>query len=333
MLLVTNTARFPLKWRSSSGVEGESRIAANRADFLRYKDDKDVLLIVDCNPTLAFQVAGALWWSASPPLLSLDLVLRRPAGTFNHLSVAGKRLLLRRFDHHIHLFRDLRGYKKFYGIGPERSSFVPFKPNLSMDIPPNNEGAYVLCFGRSLRDFDTFFDAVEQLPFPAAIANPNIQELRAHGARFNRSLDRLPPNVKLLPDENSTEAQVRILRGAKLVVLPVLKSSIVASGISTCLNAMLAGKCVIGSEGPGMSDLFTDEVLIVPAENPSALAATIGRAWENEDLRRRTAENGYRYAKSLGGEQDFYQRVIDTVVDWRLRTSGRDRTPAISSSA
>src|SRR5690606_28195169 len=110
-------------------------------------------------------------------------------------------------------------------------SFVPFKPNLpnQPDMTPAVEGEYILCFGRSLRDFDTFFDAVERLPYPAAIPAPNLEHLKAHGARFTRSPDRLPGNVRLLPDDNTMEAQVRMLRSARIVVLPILKSSIVAS--------------------------------------------------------------------------------------------------------
>jgi glycosyltransferase involved in cell wall biosynthesis len=87
-----------------------------------------------------------------------------------------------------------------------------------------------------------------------------------------------------------------------------------ASGISTALNAMLLGKCVIGSEGPGISDVFSDELLTVPPEDPLALAEIIERAWTNEDLRTKTATAGNRHALSLGGEPELYQRIIDQVV-------------------
>ena len=114
----------------------------------------------------------------------------------------------------------------------------------------------------------------------------------------------------------SAEAQKCMLRHACLVVLPILKTNMVASGISTSLNSMLAGKCVIGTEGPGMSDIFGNEMLLAPPENPEALANVIRRAWENAELRQRTAEVGQRLARSLGGEPELYQRVIDAVVEW-----------------
>lgn len=99
-------------------------------------------------------------------------------------------------------------------------------------------------------------------------------------------------------------------------VLPILKSSIVASGISVFLSAMRFGRWVIGSEGPGMLDIFSDEVLAVPPEDPIALADMIQRAWSDDDLRRRTAAAGLEYAVQAGPEQDFYQRLVDRISDW-----------------
>jgi len=205
-----------------------------------------------------------------------------------------------------------------FGINAARSSAVPFKANLLETHHPQPGRAkeeYILCFGRSLRDFDTFFDAVEQLPYPAAIPRQDPALLRAHGARFSRSMDALPTNVRILDDDGSTDSQLRLLENAKMVVLPILKSSMVASGISSCLNAMSLGKCVIGTEGPGMTDVFLhSEVVTVPPEDPVQLAAAIRRVWEDADFRKQTAEAGHRYAHTQGLEQDLYQRVVDRLV-------------------
>jgi hypothetical protein len=62
--------------------------------------------------------------------------------------------------------------------------------------------------------------------------------------------------------------------------------------------------------------VFSEEVLTVPPEDPLALAETIARAWKDDDLRAKTAAAGYRYALSLGGEPELYQRIIDQVVRW-----------------
>ncbi len=233
-----------------------------------------------------------------------------------------KKPLLKQVDLFIHYFRDFRRYSEAFGIAADRNEFVPFKANLGRrqaELQSNPDGEYVLCFGRSLRDFDTFFGAMEKLPYPAAIARVDPAQLRAHHARFTRAEKSLPPNVRVLDDDGSEAAQIRILGGARIVVLPILKASVVASGISTCLNAMLLGKCVVGSEGPGMSDVFDREIVTVPPEDPQALSAAIRRVWEDDHLRFRTAAAGHEYALRMGGEQELYQRIIDVIALWYRR--------------
>jgi len=264
-----------------------------------------------------------------PDLVSVDLVLRKSYNLRSAITLRVKRLLLRRFNHHIHYFRNLEAYTQVYGITPEKSSFVPFKANLKFDdeLPADGNGKYVLCFGQSMRDFDTFFDAMEKLEYPAAIPEPDFASLRKNGSKFTRPLNKIPPNVQLLPDDKGAEAQKRMLRDARMVVLPILKTNMVASGIGTSLNSMLAGKCVIGTEGPGMSDVFRTEMLLAPPEDPEALARMIRQSWEDGTLRQRTAEAGQRFAKSLGGEPELYQRIIDAVLAWSRPRGSPEKLP------
>jgi glycosyltransferase involved in cell wall biosynthesis len=318
VLIVTNLERFPLAWTSTGGYSGKSIIANSSSEFLHQRKRPGAIFVVNCDPRLSFRLAAALWFDKAPDLISVDLVLRRPENFASELAVLGRRLLLRRVRHHIHYFRDLRAYSRVYGIGQKQSSYVPFKVNLQFDEEPipDGKGTYVLCYGQSMRDFDTFFDAMETLEYPAAIPVPDFALLRKHGSRFTRPLSELHRNVQLLPDDKSAEAEKRMLRDARLIVVPILKSSMVASGISTSLNSMLAGKCVIGTEGPGTSDIFGPEMLVTPPENPEVLAGLIRQAWENTELRRRTAEAGQRFARTLGGEANLYHRIIDVLVAW-----------------
>ncbi|MBV9406069.1 MAG: glycosyltransferase [Acidobacteriaceae bacterium] len=275
---------------------------------------------MNCNPKLTLDLAARLLLTRSTiPFVALDLVLRRPRSLQNHIFLPLKRLLLKRVNLFVHYFKDRRAYKTLFGIGEDRSAFTSFKANLVEKSAPRYgpEGRYVLCFGRTLRDFDTFFAAMEQLPYPGAIASPNFRELKAHGARFSRTPDRIPANVEMLADDGTAETMRKLFEQAKLVVVPVLKDSIAASGCSTSLNAMSLGKCVIGTKGPGFSDVFQNgEVLLAPPEDAKALAEVIRRAWEDDALRTETALAGFRYAVTAGGEQDLYQRVIEQIVSW-----------------
>jgi glycosyltransferase involved in cell wall biosynthesis len=324
MHIVTNFPGFPAEWRSSDGRRGTGSAADTIGAFVRHRRGRDTVFLVDCNPGLVLGLSAL--FLALPflrrPLIALDLVLRRPLSLRQRLLHPLKRFLLARADLYINYFADVRGLTAVYGISPKRCTFVPFKANLPE--PDHQDSAeasedYVLCFGRSMRDFDTFFAAVERLPWPAAVPQPDRDELARHGSRFTRALDQLPSNVRLLDDDGTGKSQADMLRNAKLVVLPILTTTIVASGISTCLNAMLFRKCVIGSDGPGMSDIFKEEVLTVPPADPAALAAMIDKAWRDDDLRRRTALAGYRYAHALGGTPGLIARIIDAVVQYAGR--------------
>jgi glycosyltransferase involved in cell wall biosynthesis len=83
-----------------------------------------------------------------------------------------------------------------------------------------------------------------------------------------------------------------------------------ASGLSTYLDAMYLGKCVIISEGPGASDILTDQAILVRPHDVAGLTAAIRRAWEDDSLRRTVAQAGKAYAQSLGDEADLRIRVF-----------------------
>ncbi len=250
--------------------------------------------------------------------MSVDIILRRPADWRTRLQHPVVRALLGRVDHFIHYFRDVSGLEEVFGIGPDRSSYVPFKVNLISRhaLEPDPDGEYVLCFGWSMRDYDTFFDAMESLPYPGAVTRPDFVQLARHKGRFSRRLDQIPRNIRLLEDDKTEQSEVRILSGAKILVLPILKTTLVACGNSTALNAMYLGKCVIGSAGPGMSDVFGREIVTFPAEDPGALAEAIRRVWENDELRLATAAAGRRLALAAGAEPELYQRLIAAVAEW-----------------
>ena len=317
MLIVHNFRAFPEKWQAASGRQGTSIHAGQRAEgFLQHRRNPEAVLMVNGNVPLVMELAARMLVGARCPLIAVDLVLREPDNLAGRLLLPMKRALLSRVDRFIHYFRDLRGLTRVYGILPERSSYVSFKVNLAdrHALAPDPEGEYVLCFGRSMRDFDTFLAAMERLPdIPGAITRPDPQVFAAHQARFTRPISALPSNVRVLEDDRTEESEIRILQNAKLVVLPILAKSLVASGISTCLNAMFLEKCVIGSEGPGLSDIFTSEVLTFPPEDSQRMAGAIRRAWQDSTLRRTTAAAGRRFALQAGAEPQLYQRIIDEI--------------------
>ena len=290
--------------------------------FLRHSRQCD-LIVINSGAVLVMQLGA--WFLLFPflrkPIMSHDIVLRQPKTIRARITAPIKRFLLSRIDHFTLHFRILDGYQKHFGIGPGRVSYLPSKPNIRYryEYQVSPEGEYILCFGRSERDYDTFFAAMSRLPYPAAIPPPSFAHLAKHASRFTWKLSDLPANVKILEDDGSVQSLIHIIEKARLVVLPILKSRIAPSGIGTYLNAMLMGKCVIMSEGPGTSDVLTEEALMVPPEDVDALAAMIRRAWEDDALRLRTAEAGRRYSENCGGEPELRQRVLDRALERLVR--------------
>lgn len=314
--ILSNLRLLP-RWERC-GISGASIHVESWGEFLRQLRNSDLVVVNGLEMTLKlcelFTVAPRL----RRPLVAVDVVLRRPDAVKGWLSAQVTRQLLVHVDYFLHYFRDLDGYERYFGITRERSEYVPFKPNLRyrVNVRPNADGEYVLCLGYSLRDYETFFDAIGKLNYPVAIAEPNFAELRRHRSRFTRRLNEVPANVLFLPDDGSQESLVRMLVGAKLVVLPILNSSLCAAGIGIYLNSMLLGKCVLVSRGPGASDVLTDQALLFEPEDASALMNAIRRCWEDDSLRRKIAAAGHAYAISLGGEPELYERILTKSLQW-----------------
>jgi len=277
------------------------------------------VIVVDCRDLLLYRICVHFLifpWTRKP-LVAVDLVLRKPERIRERIGALIKRLLLTRVHHFIHYFRDISGYTRYFGISPARSSYVPFKVNIThIRLSPAEVGEdYIFTMGRSLRDYDSFIRAIAELPYPAAIPEFSFNEFEGKDETFSWTRDNVPPNLTILPDTGSPEDLARNIGRARLVVIPTQASSMCASGLSTYLDAMYLGKCVIVSSGPGASDVLTDQALFVPPHNVAALRDSICHAWADDVLRKRTAESGRRYALSLGGEPELLQRIFRHVLD------------------
>lgn len=313
MRILTNFTRAPDFLDLPDGRRAEIT-RAERWDAVRRLIPSADLIIIDCRDNLVFKLAARFLlfpWTRRR-LVAVDLVLRKPHGFRSRLGTLVKRRLLKRVDHFIHYFKDISGYTKYFGISPASSSFVPFKVN-NRDAqlsPADIREEYIFTMGRSLRDYGTFIDAVAGLPYPAAIPEFSLDDFEGKDASFTWTRANLPGNLTVLPDSGTRTDLVRHLAGARLVVIPVQSSSLCASGLSTYLDAMFFGKCVIVTSGPGTSDLLTDQALLVPPHDVAALKDAICRVWEDASLRQRIARSGQEYARSLGGEAELMRRIF-----------------------
>jgi glycosyltransferase involved in cell wall biosynthesis len=311
--IVTNFMQCPTELRLDGAPAATVTRAATWPELRRAIPTAD-LIVIDCQGFLIYRAAAyfafRLW--KRTPLVAVDLLFRIPK-TFRHKATAlAKRLLLARVTHFIHYFTDWTGYERHFRISRGKSSYVAFKSNIwgkNTDTLPLAE-SYVFTMGVSLRDYDTFIRAIAGQPYPAAIPAFSLQHFEGRDGSFAWRPDSLPGNLTVLPDSGDHDDLLRNMARAKMVVIPTRKESLCASGISTYLDAMYLGKCVIISDGPGASDVLSTQAVLVPPEDPAALRSAIERMWTDDEARRQVAAAGHEYAVGLGGEEALMRRIF-----------------------
>jgi glycosyltransferase involved in cell wall biosynthesis len=315
MIVLTDFITYDKKISLSDGTNLSLIGATKFGKFLSKLYHAD-MIVINGNTSLAFKLVLLFWTFPflKKPIVLVDQVLRIPANFREKMKNIIKRMLFARIHHFIHYFKDLRGYEKYFGITKSKSSYVPFKANIKdkFDKTTIEVGEeYIFTVGRSQRDYDTFIRAVSSLPYPARMSEYSLYRFEDRDKNFAWHKENLPNNLRLLEDSGSYQDMIDHIARAKIVVIPTLKTSICASGISTYIDAMYLGKCVIISEGPGASDVLTNQAILVPPGDPVALRDAIVKAWENDEFRRNVATAGHRYVLDLGGEGELIQRIME----------------------
>ncbi len=253
-----------------------------------------------------------LWPFTRCKLVSVDIMFVKPITWKQRAVTWVRRILLKRVDHFIHYFKDLEAYERYFGVGPDRSTFVPFKVNGWDNMPPADElssdGAYIFTGGRSLRDIDTFLAAMRRVSYPGVLLYHDLKRMAENGTPLD--LAKLPANVQAIEDDGSGASWLEYNRRARIVVLTTLPSSIRAIGVTSYLVAMALKKCVILTDGPATHGVLGDEAIVVPAADPAALAAAIERVWHDAKLRDETAAKGRAYAEKLGGTARLFADIL-----------------------
>jgi glycosyltransferase involved in cell wall biosynthesis len=294
-------------------------------EFMRKCLGSDVVLLnIDQKRLMLASLLRLFCPAARFRLVSSDLILRPPKSLKDRLKVLVKRVLFSRVDGFILYFKELSGYERFYGIGPNRVTYVPFKVNgweqISARSTASPDGEYVLCAGRTLRDVGTFVEALRRAGCRGVLLQQRRELLAEHGT--SAWAGELPSNVELIVDDSDRlEDYLGFIERARMVVIPRFKGDIAPTGISTYLVAMAMNKCVIISEGPGAGDVLTNEAAIVPPEDPERLAERIKLLWEDEAMRTKLAARGRRYAEAAQGEERLLSDILRASIGRPLTTS------------
>lgn len=282
---------------------------------------KNDALIINVDEPLLYRLCALRYLlpKKSCLLISVDILLRPPFTLRARLCCFLKGLFLKNVDYFFLYFKDTTGYQRYYGIKPEKCVYIPFKVNqlglirshLATYPEPDDafEGDKVMAIGRSLRDIDTFLHAMSRTGLPGAVLCQSQSVMESHGTRIRE--EAFPPNVTAIKHDGEDESFIKHIASARLVVIPRFYWDIKSTGISNYLMAMALGKCVIISHGPGASELLKGgEAILVPPEDPDALAMAIQTAWEQPEFRNKTARRGQQYALSLGDEDRLLKDIL-----------------------
>ena len=253
-----------------------------------------------------FAVLFTLVPGARCQLTTLDLFV----GHTPRRSLWFARWCLRRVDRLLVYFRDPSPFERLFKVPAAKFHYVPFKINGFQHIRtmvPTEEG-YVFCGGRSHRDFQTLFASVKDLPYPVKVVTCEESDMNPHGSTM-RGLN-VPQNVEIIRRDSDQSLFLDCMARATLVVIPLLRNTPTQAGIGVYVQAMALGKCVIITSGVGVSDVLSDEVVMVQPGDPTELRNVIIRLWNDDQLRRQYAERARRYAMPLGGEDELYRSVL-----------------------
>ncbi len=172
--------------------------------------------------------------------------------------------------------------------------------------------------GQLLRDYDCLIAATRDLPVRVHIAagSPWIsRELGPSAA--------LPPGVDWRR-YNRYDLRDLYARSA-IAVVPILQNDY-QTGISTILEMMAMGKCVIATRTRGQTDTIIDGVngVYVPPGDPQALRAAIERLRGDPEQARRIGEEARRFIEREAGLGVFVERIVDTMQRAHRDLSGEE---------
>ena len=171
-----------------------------------------------------------------------------------------------------------------YRLDPGRIRYVPLNCDIEHPRLESADDGYVLCAGRTLRDYKTLVEAAraDDLPWTVVCGKNDL-----HGVV-------LPPNLRLLR-EVSRSRYLEMLRKARMVALPLLPAER-ATGQVVMMEAMAMGKPVVTTRAPGTIDTIRDgeNGLLVNPSDPTALSDAVRQLWNDPELRRRLGEAAVR---------------------------------------
>ncbi len=197
-------------------------------------------------------------------------------------------------------------YAEYFGIPEGKIDSLRWsvaEPELESSETPTEPTPYLCAVGGEGRDYATLVEAMRRLPdrHLSIVARPaNV-----------KGLD-LPSNVSVRTNVPLAEVW-NLMAHAKLMVLP-LHDAEVPCGHTTLITAMQLGTPSIVTESVAMTDYISDDTtgLTCPPGDPDAMARTIERLWDDEELAVRLT----RTARDFATEECSERRTVAYFMDY-----------------
>lgn len=191
--------------------------------------------------------------------------------------------------------------------GVDTHFFDPVKASRTQDT------GYLLSIGAEMRDYALLFEAVDGLDMEVIV---KASSTWMSGVREEMST--IPSNIRVITERLSYTDLRDLYAGAQLVVVP-LHQTLQAAGITTILEGMAMGKCVLATASAGLPDaLVHDQTGWITPSTPQALRQAIQMLQQETDLRERLAQAGQHSARTQYALENYIAAItafFDKIAD------------------
>jgi glycosyltransferase involved in cell wall biosynthesis len=155
-----------------------------------------------------------------------------------------------------------------------------------------------------MRDYNLFCEAVCGLDLPVVV---KASSAWMFSCRSDTSA--VPDNVRLITERLSYVELRDLYAGASLVAVPLCDTP-QAAGITTILEGMAMGKCIVATQSSGLPDVLIDgETGLIAPPTAEGLRTAITTMLESPDRRSALASAGQRLVRTSFKLEDHAREV------------------------
>jgi glycosyltransferase involved in cell wall biosynthesis len=198
---------------------------------------------------------------------------------------------------------EIKAYSRIFNLPENIFHFIPWPTNIDNPEFVKREGDYLFAAGLSLRDWETFFRAVEDVDINCIVV----------ASKKDVCNYKIPSNVELYTDIPYKD-YLNLLKKSIVVVIPLIETAR-STGQVCLLEAMAFGKPTITAKVTGAIDYveeYTNGLCYKP-HDINDLKNKIIEIITNKELRIAIATNGYRAILSKYNKNIYVKQILTVI--------------------